>query len=287
MITPQTKEDKLARELGLKYSLYLKREDLHPHQSHKGRSIPIMIEKMMADGVKSFGISSSGNAALSAIKTINRETGISLKIFVGQNIDDFKYSLLKREIVNNAISIEKTERPKQKIFQLEKEGRLKSLRQSTNDTALIGYHNLADELLMIEDLSAVFIPTSSGTTAQALGERFRDLGKQIQIHIVQTTACHPIVDGYDKDFTDGASTANAIVDQIALRTHQVKNEINLSHGYAWVVDDRQIKEAIQVAHEICQIEISVNSALSIAGLKKALDNDIQFVGSVVCLITGR
>jgi len=288
MTTPQSREHALGAALGLVTDLYLKREDLHPGGSHKGRSIPIMIELAHQYGKRAFGISSSGNAALAAIRAVQAiDDDTSLQVFVGERIDETKFALLEREITTDRISLERVSNPKQRVFGLEKEGTITSLRQSTNDDALLGYHSLADELMEIDGLSAVFIPTSSGTTAQALGQRFRERGYRIQIHIVQTTACHPIADDIDTDFTEAPSRAGAIVDRIALRKDQVRREIEQSRGSAWVVDNARIEHAIKLTHEYAHLDISPNSALGVSGLKKALEKGWQPRGSVVCLITGR
>ena len=65
MITPQEPFPALAKAVGLT-DIYLKREDLHTYGSHKGRSIPVMIDHYLKEGSKNFAISSSGNAALAA-----------------------------------------------------------------------------------------------------------------------------------------------------------------------------------------------------------------------------
>jgi threonine dehydratase len=65
MVTPLEQQKKLAEVIGFS-DLYFKREDLHPYGSHKGRSIPVMIDHYVASGDTTFAISSSGNAALAA-----------------------------------------------------------------------------------------------------------------------------------------------------------------------------------------------------------------------------
>src|ERR1035437_8229763 len=74
MLTPQKNYPNLAKALGVS-SLYLKREDLHPYGSHKGRSIPVMIDHYVKDGKRHFAISSSGNAALAAAMYLKELNG--------------------------------------------------------------------------------------------------------------------------------------------------------------------------------------------------------------------
>jgi hypothetical protein len=63
MKTPQTPVPELSAVLAFDQEIWLKREDLHRHGSHKGRSIPIMIDEAARTGSRRFVISSSGNAA--------------------------------------------------------------------------------------------------------------------------------------------------------------------------------------------------------------------------------
>jgi len=332
MKTPQQPYPKLAQALGIP-ELYLKREDLHPYGSHKGRSIPFMIKRYAKDGIRKFVVSSSGNAALAAVRTAaqhnknNPQKEIQMIVYVGAHIDPTKINNLKSEICNlKSISIETVDRPKQTAFQIEKEsaGKIKNLRQSADDVALEGYLELAQELNKIPNLQAIFIPTSSGTTAQALSQAFIALNQHPQIHIVQTTACHPFVDsirfnnqtplllepalslskgagvrspgvalakreGEVQSETQSApnhSIAGAIIDNIAHRKEKVADLIKQSGGAGWIVTDEEIKEAMKLVKQTTNLEISPNSALSVAGLKKAIANGFIPSGPAVCLITG-
>lgn len=302
MVTPQQSYPALAGALGLSCDLCLKREDLHPYGSHKGRSIPRMIDTYVAKGIRDFVISSSGNAALAAAtaaKKWNKEHPddmLSLKIFTGQDIEPDKLQNLKEIELAEKISVNQVKNPKQQAFFMDKQGVAKNLRQSTDDLALVGYRELAAELNEIHCLQAVFIPTSSGATAQALGEAFRSLNQKLQIHVVQTTACHPIanlgnltsaISHCRSPKPEVRSLATAIVDHIAHRKQKVIEVVNNSKGSGWIVTDEEIQEAMKLVDEACDIAISPNSALSVAGLKKASQNGWRWNGTVVCLITGR
>lgn len=284
-ITPQNSYPKLAQALGVP-DIILKREDLHPYGSHKGRSIPSMIKKYVENGHENLVISSSGNAALAALKFVTDynklNTKITLKILIGKNIDEIKNAMLKNEINDENISIEQVDRPKQTAFQMDKEGIAINLRQSTDDLSIVGYKSLTEELKEIKNLEAIFVPTSSGTTAEAL----KNLNAQI--HVVQTTSCHPIAEEFDKDYKDSKkSIAGAIVDKVAHRKDKVLEIIKNSGGSGWVVTDEEIQNAINLVKEKTDIDISANSALSIAGLQKAIKNGWKWDGTVVCLITGK
>lgn len=284
-LTPQIQAKKLAAALGLTTELYLKREDLHPLGSHKGRSIPVMIKKYAQSGERDFVISSSGNAALAAglfVHDYNRQHKTSplyLAIFIGKNIDKEKLSKLQK-IKNGFITIAKTANPKQSAFLLAKMG-AQLLRQSSDNLALSGYTGLYRELRHIKWLKAVFIPTSSGTTAVGL---FAASKGKIQVHIVQTNACHPFV----KSNLPLAkkSLAGAIVDKIGLRKKEVLEVLKKSHGAGYIATDKKIKNAIKLAYETEKIKLSPNSALALVGLRQALAGGWRPNGATALLITG-
>jgi threonine dehydratase len=302
MKTPQIPAPELAAQLGLSAELWLKREDLHHYNSHKGRSIPLMItEYFKKQGFKKFVISSSGNAALAAIiaiQTHNKskpDDPFSLTVFVGKKIDESKLTILKQNITDPHITIEQTENPKQEAVKAGQESGIKLLRQSSDDLALRGYTELAKELAKIENLSAVFIPTSSGTTAVGLDTGFKMSNLKVQIHVVQTPNCHPIIDaifarqGKETVAAEepAPSLASSIVDNIGLRKEKVADVVTESGGEGWIATNEDIKKIIEIAKKTLHFPISGTSALSLVGLSLAIKNNQTFAGPVVCLITGK
>lgn len=278
-LTPLEHHKELAKTIGIP-DLYFKREDLHPYGSHKGRSIPTMIDCYVKKGEQRFAISSSGNAGLAAAlytKEFNERNvkPIELDVYVGLNAAPRKVDRLKG-LADGNIRVLIKERPLQALTQAMNEG-VRSLRQSTDDTALIGYKSLADEL---KTGSIVFIGTSSGTTAQALAEKF-------QVHIVQTSSCHPMADAFESyDGPDEASIADAIVDTVAMRKDRLVPLIQKTGGRGWTVTNEEIEAAQDITSKHTGLEISTNSALSVAGLMKAAAMGTEFSGPVVCMICG-
>ncbi len=290
MITVHEEYPKLAKSLEIK-SLYFKREDLHPYGSHKGRSIPYMIDVYMKEGIRHFAVSSSGNAALASalyIEKLNKEKNekIKLDILVGRHISNKKLHKLER-FKNEFISVTMHDRPLQTLFTIIKDDKIRALRQSTDDLALAGYNTLAEELLMIPELKAVFVGTSSGTTAQALIEYFNSQNKKIEVHIVQTSSCHPIANAFVDDETlDESSIADAIVDHTALRKDNLIKLIEKNGGSGWIASNEQIRTAQFITKDNTKLSISTNSALSVAGLMQAVYTGKVWNGSVVCIICG-
>jgi len=292
-ITPLERVENIGKEIGIN-NLYIKREDLHPFGSHKGRSIPLMIDSGIASGSKSFAISSSGNAGLSAIKYIkilNKDRGYSdklrLSVFVGRKIDAEKLADLKREINNDFnISINISDRPIQALHIAERNGNW-SLRQSTDPHAPSGYDSLAEELSTTDNLEAVYVGASSGTTALGLINTFARMNKDVKVNIVQTEACHSIADEFDKDFQDKPSSiAGAIVDKVGHRRNEIIEKMEKGAGSGFVVSDEIILEAISRLNG-AGIKATPNGALALAGLLKASKKGYKTDKAVVCILGGK
>jgi threonine dehydratase len=289
MVTPHEEHIEIAKSLRF-YNLYFKREDLHPYGSHKGRSIPVMIDWYYKTGERHFAVSSSGNAALAAAlytKELNSKTDdkIRLDVFVGLNVNSKKLEKV-RALADGHIQVLIKERPLQALTEAIQQG-ARSLRQSMDDVALVGYEPLAEEILSIGNVGAVFIGTSSGTTAQALGRYFKGRSLPTQIHIVQTSSCHPLADAFEPyEGRHEKSIADAIVDQTAQRKFDLTNIIKSDGGYAWYATNEDIRTAQQLVKKHADLDISTNSALSVVGAMHAAYRGWEIHGNVVCLICG-
>jgi len=252
-----------------------------------------MVDRYYSSGDRKFAISSSGNAALAAalhVKSLNAAKNspadmIDLDIFVGQHAAPHKTEKL-RDLADEHIRVLIKERPLQALTQAMNEG-ARSLRQSTDDTALIGYESLAQELAAVKGVSAVFIGTSSGTTAQALAAYFTKKKLLIQVHIIQTSSCHPIVESFDAyEGPDELSIADAIVDITAQRKSALVPLIEKTGGRGWFATNEQITTAQELAKKHANLDISNNSALSIVGVMQAAYVGYEIEGAVVCMICG-
>lgn len=295
MVTPHQELTLSQKDLGLNQKVYAKREDMHPYGSHKGRSIPVMIEEGIKKGHSRFVLSSSGNAALAALRCFEKlqekpETKtIALVILVGKKIPSEKLLLLHETLhkVTNC-TVEQVDRPLQSLKNYEAEGYY-SLRQSTDDTSLIGYGTLAEELLTIPNLKHVFLPCSSGTTAQALAQYFSRTGKEITLHLAQTSSCHPFFDsvnGHNQQATDEISIADAIVDIVGHRKPSLLPFLSNKQNSVGIISNEEITLAmLMLSHE--SINVSPNGALAFALLQQSLKSKWEPCGSVAILICGR
>ena len=287
MITPQTEHPELAREIGV-LRLYFKREDLHPYGSHNGRSIPVMIDTKASGGATRFAVSSSGNAALAAIRHIQeRNTAggeLSLSVFIGKHINPEKKKKLLSEIHDERIIIKETDRPLQALSKSGGE----SLRQSTNPLALTGYETLAAEISETPELSDVFISVSSGTAAQALADYFIANKKSVAVHIVQPAGNSSIAGDFDTEKRKKEiSIADAIVDKTARRKEALINAVRETGGAGWVVSNDETRQAQKFLLEKAGMEATPNGILGFAGLLRAVSKGAKFHSAVVCVITGR
>lgn len=271
-------------------NIILKREDKHIYGSHKGRSIPKMIDIYMEQGIKEFAISSSGNAGLAAglyIKETNkdREEKIKLEILVGNKVNKIKLKKIN-DLLDENIRLSQVEKPLQSLFERTKDESIKGLRQSTDDNALLGYESLAQEIINIPNVKRVYIGSSSGTTAQALLEYFIKNKKNIEVNIVQTSSCHYMVDGISEDIPkDEISIADAIVDKTAFRKDKISKLIKDTDSKCFVATNEEITNALDIVKNNTGIDISPNGVLSIVGLMK--DSYTRKLSSTnVCIVCG-
>lgn len=298
MKTPQKPIKQLGTILNLNNEVWLKFENKHHYGSHKGRSIPVMMDEYIKKGQNSFVISSSGNAALAALRYVTAHNKnkpgqpLKLKIFVGNSIEPKKLEKLKNEM-NECIELSRVDKPKQESIKYSKETGAVILRASLDPLALTGYETLADELSRIPNLGAVFLATSSGTAAEGIFLGFKKLGINPEIHIVQTEYCHPIANYfYERNHirqipTSGQrSNADAIVDKVGRRKESIYEALSESNGYAWVASETEIKDSVSICRSECDEEITANGCLALAGLKKAILNGRHLEGNIACIVGG-
>lgn len=308
MSTPLEEYPQLAQVLGLR-QLLIKREDKNPSGSHKDRALWPMLAHYLKEGKSEFVLSSSGNAAISAVYYLADTTQLDfsdwkLDIFISPYINQDKNKRLEEAVSSNEnIIIHKSLRPKSEAIKLAKEKNYQLIRPSTDDLALLGYQQLAQEIhQQLEPYGQtmskhdnyswhIFVPTSSGTAVQGLYEGFKKLlinNYQFSLHLVQTSKVNIIAREFDQNFKPASnSLASAIVDTIGYRRDRVIKAVKESGGSGWVISDEELKRAEGFLAENTNLQgASWDSLLSLAGLIKAVDKN-QPVKNVILLFTGK
>ena len=166
-----------APELGTRLGiadLWLKREDLSPDGSHKGRSAERMLAELARQGRSQAVISSSGNAAL-ALAARSRRHGVRLLALVSPATPAVKL----RRLVACGETVVASQRPVSLLHHAVAGWGLADLRGSTNPLAPLAYRSLAGELAAAGPWKAVFVYSSSGATALGLCQGWDDLPPQV------------------------------------------------------------------------------------------------------------
>lgn len=264
-------------------SIYFKCEYKNPTGSHKDRAFAYQISQLYKKGIKKAVISSSGNAAISAVNYC-RIAGIKLQIFVSGKINRNKLNVLEKLGCN----ITTTPKPVSDAFKFGKKNNAYNLRQSTDPNAPVGYQDIAAEIIKeVNTPDGVFLPVSSGTAAVGISMGFEKLNHTVPVHAVQTDTVHPISSVFDKNFqkSSNISLADAIVAKFTPRENEVIKIIQKTHGWGWVISNNQMN----IAHDWLQshdLKCSYEGASALAALWKARENGFSFKNPV-CLLTGR
>lgn len=261
-----------------------KREDLNPTGSVKDRGMSFQISRLVEEGVRSFAISSSGNAGISAASYC-QEKGVALRVFVSRHVDQSKLEALK----DIGVEIDVSDRPVSGAYRWAKESGAYNLRPAKDDLGSVGFRSLGEELAD-EEADVVFFPVSSGTTFVGAAEGVLSVSPTLpRMFAVQTSGCHGIVRDLESDFTsEEASLATGIVAKSVPRKQEVLDIIGRSNGGGLVVDNEQIQAAYDWLHGR-EMYVSYDAAVSLAGLWKAAKNGLIDIEKerVVCILTGK
>jgi threonine synthase len=308
--TPLELNKKLASEVDCD-SIFLKREDQNPSGSQKDRYISFALSAHLQDSAENntehnFVISSSGNAAISAIRYFHSRNSISSQLFIYisnkietrklhriiSELPKLKTSILLRESCTlGKISIKFSETPLSDSIKFARSTNSILLRGSTDKYATQGFRTITKELEnSLKEVDSIFIPCSSGTTVAGIYEGFSKIGIKKEnippFHIIQTSSVHPIAQKYDHTKTEEEmSIAQAIVDRVAHRKTEIERIIKDTKGYGWIISNIEIEHA-QYLLKKHNVECSNEGALTIAAIIKAKDAGLN-IHSPLCIITGR
>ncbi|MFA5895187.1 MAG: PLP-dependent lyase/thiolase [Candidatus Shapirobacteria bacterium] len=254
--------------------IYFKREDLSITGSAKDRAIPFQIESLITQGFTQAVISSTGNAAISAQYFCDQKN-IHLTVFVSPNTSEAKLSLLK----NFQVSL----KPVSDAIKYAKANNSYLLRQSTDESALIGYGDLGKEILeQVPNISSIFFPVGSGATLVGVAQV---MPKNVKVFAIQSAFNCPITKSFDPSYvTETINLTDALTAKFVPLKPRVHNILKSTGGTGLVVTNQEIKSA-QTKLESYGIQSSYEGGLTLAGLIKA-KNNFDIGKKPVVIITG-
>lgn len=267
----------------LKYEdeIFFKREDLNPTGSLKDRGMAFVISKVVFQGHKNFVLSSSGNAAISASEYC-KLAGANLFIYVSPKINKGKLEALKKKAAKIII----TERPLSESQKFAAENNFISLRLSRIEFAHLGYKTISFEIAkQLGEINDIFIPVSSGVCCLGIFKGFQEIGIHPRIHVCQGSSNGPIASFFDKEIHAEESMATALVAKTSPLAGQIKEIIEKSKGFGWVIDNQRIISAQRKLKEI-GVDTSNEGALAFAAINKSEEKEWK-LGKTVCLLTGK
>lgn len=208
----------------------LKRDDLLDLNCSKQRSIPLLIDFYLQNGIRDFVIASTGNAALVAIYCALQNPKInSLTVCFSymQNFSEIKFKRFKNLIgldlhkifstldtsletnevlFRNKVTLTFSNNPKQQAFLLGKKKHIVFLRSATENISIEGYKTISYELVdqlkqmcinRFQDapiIPNIYICSSSGATAIGIYKGLKESDiKEFRLNIVQTTKVYTLV----------------------------------------------------------------------------------------------
>jgi len=259
-------------------NIYFKREDLNITGSAKDRAIQAQLKNAIVHKFSSAVISSTGNAAISAIHFC-RQYAINLTIFLSPKIDRKKFSLIRQKTKKIIVS----PKPISHAFKHAKKNHCYNLRQSTDPAALKGYQYIGLEIhQQLPQITDIFIPVGSGTTL--LGVSI-SLPKTAKIFAVQPASHCPIASIFDQQFQveNHTNTTSLSAKSLPLK-NKVIATIKNSHGSGLVVQNKDVEKQ-QTYLKKNHILTSAEGALALAGYKKAVKQN-QVGNFPLILLTG-
>jgi len=258
---------------------YFKREDSNITGSAKDRAVPLQIENLIKEGYKKAVISSTGNAAISAAYFCQLKQ-VELTIFLSPKVSPQKFSLLKKFSSEIILS----PKPISDAIKFSKLNNAFLLRQSTDPISLIGYQQIALEILnQLPQVSSIFIPVGSGTTLIGISQQ---TPKNIPIFGSQSASNCPISKLFDKDYIpENRLITDALSAKFLPNKKQLIDIINQRKGFVFTIQNELIITANHYL-ESKNIITSLEGALAFAAYQKAIKNNYQVGDNPVILLTG-
>lgn len=264
--TPLTLQDVDGVEVGIK------NEYSNPNQSFKDRGLAYQISKHVQEGKTRYALSSSGNAAISAA-SLAKKYSLELELFLSRTIIPKKLEEITNiSNLSKNIHVNISDKPRSDLIKyVNSNPEVTNLRGSTDPYATSGYKTIAYEIVeQLPQIDAIFIPCSSGTSTLGIAEGFKEMNKNVAIHICQTSKIHPIAKMFDINYSaTESSLGDAITDKVAHRKKSIVDIVKQTQGFGWVISDEELLLAKRMADEWDFKFLTYNSLLSLAGLLKS------------------
>lgn len=272
-------------------NILLKREDQNPTGSWKDRGSAYKMTLMSNRETKEAVISSSGNAAISYLTYAQLMPNLKLHVVVSPKINPLKLEKIK-QLLDNRHQLHVVDQTRKTSIKIAAERGIPNLRASIDEEIVKGYWSLGFELAEIlkskgdNTNSALFCPVSSGTAlvglAQGLLMKLQDIYLMPQIYVCQTQSVAPMVNDLSTTETSSeASLADAIIDTIALRLHQVEKVINETNGGGFAITNNEL---VNAQEQISTHKLSYTSLLSVAGFLRVREH--KKLKNVICITSG-
>lgn len=265
--------------------IWFKYEHENPTGSIKDRSMAYQMSNVIESGFKSAVISSSGNAAISAVNYALL-SGIDLKIFVSPKINKAKLDILQKSKFEIIID----HKPISSAYKYASKNKSYNLRQSIDLNALYGYETVSYEIINSKEaIDAIFIPVSGGTIFEGTFNGFKKQNNLFSIpafHAVQTEMVNPVSRIFDSEFKQSStSLADAIVAKFSPRFKKAEQIIKETKGFAWTISDKEMTSA-RLELEKSEIYCSFEGAALLAAYQKTTTKGFKYTNPLV-ILTGK
>ena len=256
-----------------------KREDLLPTGSHKDRAAARQISVALAAGSRAVVISSSGNAGIATAHAAALDN-VPAFVFVHPATDPAKLEAIGGALTTTVVSPRAINGAKHVARELG----LPNLRPSTNDEALVGYRDLAGELVAeAESFDAVVLFATSGATALAVAEGFATAAPGVAVHFVQGEGNAALADPAVAvtDETAHVAAAGRLGVRRSRRGPAMLAAVEATGGRGHVASAVDVAQARALLASDA-IEVSDESAANLAVALRLADEGLR----VACLISG-
>ncbi len=260
-------------------NILFKREDLNPSGSIKDRGVLNQLNWLKKNKIRKAAISSSGNAAISAVYW-GKKMNIEVTVFIVPHTNKSKVSRLAKL----KAKIIKTQRPIRDCHQFCKRYLVYNLRQSRDEKAREGFTSLGKEIHQQLGIpESIFFPVSSGTTLLGVADFFKK--KLPKLFLVQSAGHCPLASQFDKNFhPEKENITDALVAKYIPKKEEILKIVRQSRGTGIAVQ----KKAIIKAHNWLKskgILTSYEGALALAGFWKI--KDLFNMKNPLILLTGK